>query len=185
MAKKGSILVGVPFTVFNIFDADGVGGGLDRPTLNPNGQRGVRAVPQVDANNFITGYINPEIIIGRTATGSPIFQPIDPATAQFIVNPAFVPGLAGSVVRVGDLPRNSERSEGIKNTNLTLLKRTRISESVFFETRVEMFNAFNTPQFGAGSSSANALTQGFFLNPDTVNSSGGGRSIRYQLKLSF
>jgi hypothetical protein len=176
---------GVPFTVFNGFDADGVGGGLDRPTFNPNGQRGVRAVPQVDANNFITGYINPEIIIGRTATGSPIFQPIDPATAQFIVNPTFVPGLAGSVVRVGDLARNTERSEGIKNTNLTLLKRTRISESVFFETRVEMFNAFNTPQFGAGSSVANALTQGFFLNPDTVNSSGGGRSIRYQLKLSF
>lgn len=178
---------GVPFTVFNGFDADGVGGALDRPTFNPNGQRGVRAVPQVDANNFITGYINPEIIIGRTASGSPIFQPIDPNTAQFIVNPTYIPGLAGSVVRVGDLPRNSERSEGIKNTNLNLLKRTRITEKVFFETRVELFNAFNTPQFGAGASTANALTQGFFLNPDTtaVSSDGGGRSIRYQIKLVF
>lgn len=176
---------GVPFTVFNGFDADGVGGGLDRPTFNPNGQRGVRAVPQVNANNFITGYINPEIIIGRTANGSPIFQPIDPATAQFIVNPTYVPGLAGSVVRVGNLGRNTERSEGIKNTNLTLLKRTRITEKVFFEARVELFNAFNTPQFAAGASVANALTQGFFLNPDTVNSSGGGRTVRYQVKLAF
>ncbi len=176
---------GVPFTVFNGFDADGVGGGLDRPTYNPNGQAGVRAVPQVDANNFITGYINPEIIIGRTANGSPIFQPIDPATARYIVNPTYVPGLSGSVVRVGDTPRNSERSKGINNTNLTLLKRTRFTEKVFFETRVEMFNAFNTPQFAAGSSVANALTQGFFLNPDTVNSDGGGRTIRYQLKLTF
>ena len=176
---------GVPFTVFNGFDADGVGGGLDRPTFNPNGRRGVRAVPQVDANNFITGYINPEVIIGFTSGGSPIFQPIDPNTAQFIVNPTYIPGLAGSVVRTGNLPRNSERSPGIKNTNLTLLKRTRFTEKVFFEARAELFNAFNTPQFDAGSSVANALTQGFFLNPDTVNSSGGGRTIRYQLKLTF
>ncbi len=176
---------GVPFTVFNGFDSDGVGGGLDRPTFNPNGQRGVRAVPQVDANNFITGYINPEIIIGRTANGSPIFQPIDPNTAQFIVNPTYIPGLSGSVVRVGNLGRNTELSEATKNTNLTLLKRTRITESVFFEGRVELFNAFNTPQFAAGASVANALTQGFFLNPDTVNSSGGGRTIRYQVKLVF
>ena len=176
---------GVPFTVFNGFDADGVGGGLDRPTFNPNGQVGVRAVPQVDTNNFITGYINPEVIIGRTASGSPIFQPIDPATARYIVNPTYVPGLPGSVVRVGNTPRNSERSDGIKNTNLTLLKKTRFTERVYFETRVEAFNVFNTPQFAAGASVANALTQGFFLNPDTVNSDGGGRSIRYQLKLVF
>jgi hypothetical protein len=64
---------GVPFTVFNGFDADGVGGSLDRPTFNPNGQRGVRAVPQVNAQGFITGYVNPEVIIGQTATGAPIF----------------------------------------------------------------------------------------------------------------
>lgn len=177
---------GVPFSVFNGNDADGVGGGLDRPTFNPSGQAGVRAIPIVDANNFITGYVNPEMVIARNAAGQPTaFAPIDPRTARYIVNPTYVPGLAGSVVRVGDTPRNSERSEGIKNTNLTLLKKTRISEKTFFEARVELFNAFNTPQFAAGSSLASATTQGFFLNPDTVNSDGGGRAVRYQLKFVF
>jgi outer membrane receptor protein involved in Fe transport len=181
---------GVPFTVFNGFDADGVGGNNDRPTFNPNGERGVRAVPVVDANNFITGYINPEVVIARNAAGQPTaFAPIDPNRAQFIVNPAFVAGLPGSVVRVGNLGRNTERSPSVYNTNLTLLKRTRLfGERMFLEARTELFNAFNTPNFpssGSINSSANTLTQGFFLNPDTINTSGGGRVIRYQLKLVF
>lgn len=180
---------GVPFTVTNGFDADGVGGAGDRPTFNPSGQRGVRAVPVVDANNFITGYINPEIVLTRSATGAPLtFAPIDPKTAQFIVNPTYVPGLAGSVVRIGDLGRNTERTPSVINTNLTLLKRTRISETVFLEARTELFNAFNQPNFpGTGliTSNANSLTQGFFLNPDTSSTSGGGREVRYQVKLVF
>jgi hypothetical protein len=186
----------VPFTVTNGFDADGIGGaGADRPTFNPNGQRGVRAVPQVNAQGFITGYVNPEIIIGFNpcntpgCTPTPIFSPINPNTAQFIVNPAFVPGLAGSVVRVGNLGRNTERTPSVYNTNLTLLKRTRIfGERTFLEGRVELFNAFNQPNFpGTGliTSNANSLTQGFFLNPDTSNTSGGGREVRYQVKLTF
>ncbi len=176
---------GVPYTVFNGFDADGVGGGLDRPTFNPNGQRGVRAVPQVNAQGFITGYINPEVIIGTTSSGSPIFAPIDPNTAQYIVNPTYVPGLAGSVVRTGNLGRNTERSFGTNITDFTVLKRTRISESVFVEARAELFNAFNQPQFAAGPSVANALTQGLFLQAINPTSSGGGRVIRYQVKLVF
>jgi len=180
---------GVPFTVFNGFDADGIGGNNDRPIFNPNGQRGVRAVPVVDANNFITGYINPEVVIARNAAGAPsAFASIDPNTAQFIVNPAYVAGLPGSVVRVGNHGRNTERSPSVYNTNLTLLKRTRITEKVFFEARAELFNAFNKPNFpssGSIASSTNALTQGFFLNPDTPSTSRGGRVVRYQVKLAF
>lgn len=181
---------GVPFTVFNGFDADGIGGNNDRPTFNPNGQRGVRAVPLVDANNNITGYINPEIVLTRNAAGQPLtFAPIDPNTAQFIVNPAFVAGASGSVVRIGNLGRNTERSPSVYNTNLTLLKRTRLfGERMFLEARTELFNAFNTPNFpssGSIASTASSLTQGFFLNPDTISTSGGGRVIRYQVKLIF
>ncbi len=182
---------GVPFTVFNGFDADGVGGNNDRPTYNPNGQRGVRAVPVVDTTtNAILRYINPEIVTARNASGVPTaFATIDPNTAEFIVNPAFVAGASGSVVRVGNLGRNTERSPYVFNTNLSFLKRTRISESVFIEARSELFNAFNQSQFPFGTttiaSTASAQTQGFFLNPDTINTSGGGRTIRYQVKLTF
>ncbi len=99
-----------------------------------------------------------------------------------------IPGLAGSVVRVGNLGRNTERTPSVFNTNLTLLKRTRFSESIFFEARAELFNAFNRRSFpGTGliTSNANSQTQGLFLNPDTPSTSGGGRVVRYQVKLVF
>jgi len=176
---------GVPYTVFNGFDSDGVGGGNDRPTFNPAGQRGVRAVPVVSATGAITGYINPEIIIGTTTGGSPIYQPIDPSTAQFIVNPTYTPGLADSRVRVGNLGRNTERSNGINNWDMTVIKRTRLTERIFIDTRAEFFNVWNHPQFAAGPSVANSLTQGLFLKAINPTSSGGGRTIRYQVKLVF
>lgn len=181
-----TVETGVPYTVFNGFDADGNGGGLDRPTLNPNGQRGVRAVPVVNAQGIITSYVNPEIVTARNAAGQPTaFQAIDPNTAQFIVNPAYVPTQSGAVVRVGNLGRNTEISNGIYNFDMTVLKRTRLTERISIDLRAEFFNALNHPQFAAGPSVANALTQGRFLqaiNPDT---SGGGRAIRYQAKLTF
>ncbi len=179
-----SVESGVPYTVFNGFDADGVGGGLDRPTYNPNGQRGVRAVPLVDANNFITGYYNPELVVGAV-TSTSAAAAINPNTAQFIVNPAYVAGLSGSVVRIGNLGRNTERSFGLNNTDLTLLKRTRIKENITIETRAEFFNAWNHPQFSAGPSTANATSNGLFLKAINPTSSGGGRVVRYQVKLVF
>jgi hypothetical protein len=183
---------GLPFSIQNGFDSDGIAG-ANRPDYNPNGQRGVRAVPVTDANNFILYYINPEIVTARNAAGAPTdYARIDPSTAQFIVNPTYVPGLPGSVVRQGTLGRNTERTPFVYNTNLTLMKRTRFGERIALEARAELFNAFNQPQFPfrtAGTdlitSNANSMTQGFFLNPDTVNTSGGGRAIRYQLKFVF
>lgn len=164
---------GVPFTVFNGLDSDGIAG-ANRPDYNPNGQRGVRAVPVVDANNFVIRYINPENN-----------QTIDPNTAEFIVNPTYVPGLAGSVVRTGNLGRNTERSKGIKNFDINILKRTRISETVYVDIRGELFNAFNIPQFGSGNNVANEASTGLFLQPINPTTSGGGRVVRYQVKLVF
>jgi len=190
---------GVPFTVLNGFDADGIGGsGSDRPNFNPNGQRGVRAVPVVDTRatiggvanpNFgaITGYVNPDA--GNV--------PIDPNTAQFIVNPAFIAGAPLSIPRVGLLGRNTERSPGTNNWNFNFLKRTRLSENTRLEFRAEFYNIFNHPQYTQGSvspfspgggtvgSNAGITVPGRFLNANTPSSDGGGRVIRYQLKFSF
>ena len=173
---------GVPYTVFNGFDSDGVGGGNDRPTYNPNGQRGVRAVPIVSTTGAITGYFNPEVLDPTQPNG---FARIDPNTAEFIVNPTYTVGLADSRVRVGNLGRNTERSNGINNWDVTFLKRTRLTEKIFIDARAELFNAFNHPQFAAGPSIANALTQGLFLRAINPTSSGGGRVVRYQVKLVF
>ena len=201
----------MPFTVSNGVDADGIGGGtVDRPNFNPNGQRGVRAVPVVAPAtipnpsgtgtipnpNFgrITGYVNPD-------AGN---APIDPNTAQFIANPTFIAGnpFESGIPRVGTLGRNTERTPGIENFDFNILKRTRISESTYIEFRTEFFNLFNHPQFGIGSVSpfsppgnpaaANFIgtnttgsVAGVFLQPNTQLSDGGGRVIRYQVKLVF
>ncbi len=174
---------GVPFTIFNGFDSDGVAG-ANRPTHNPNGQRGVRAIPLVDANNNITGYYNPELVVG-SVTSTSAAAAIDPNTAEFIVNPTYVAGLSGSVVRFGNLGRNTERTLGINNWDMTVLKRTRITETIGVEFRTEFFNAFNRPQYSSGDNVANAITNGQFLQPINRTTSGGGRSIRYQVKLIF
>ncbi|HEX8142103.1 MAG TPA: carboxypeptidase regulatory-like domain-containing protein [Pyrinomonadaceae bacterium] len=180
---------GYPFTVFNSFDADGISGGLDRPTYNPLGQRGVRAIPVTDANGNITGYTNPD-----SDTPSAL---IDPLTAEFIVNPAYVPTLSGSRQRFGNLGRNTERTPGTNNFNVNITKRTKISERMNVEFRTEFYNIFNHPQYiqgsvspfspGGGTLSSNAFSaaKGRFLNPNTPTSDGGGRVIRYQIKFIF
>ena len=179
---------GQPFTVANGLDADGIGGAQDRPTYNPAGQAGVRAVPVVNSTTgAITGYVNPD------AGGATI----DPATAEFIVNPSYIIGASASVPRVGNLGRNTERSPGINNWNMNLHKRTRVTEGTSIEFRTEFFNVFNHPQYLTGSVSPFSPTGGLivtnaasgaagqFLNPNTVNTDGGGRVIRYQLKFLF
>lgn len=167
---------GTPYTVFNGFDSDGIGGGNERPTYNPAGRAGVRAVPVTDSTGAITGYVNPDA--GNI--------PIDPLTARYIVNPTYSPTLANSIPRFGNTPRSSERSDGINNWNVNLQKNTRISESMRIEARAEFFNIFNHPQFnGIGTSNAGTGVATRFLNPDTVGTSGGGRVVRYQLKFVF
>jgi hypothetical protein len=70
------------------------------------------------------------------AAGTPTaYQTIDPSTAQFIVTPTYVPGASCSIPTTGNLGRNTERTPSVYITNLTLLKRTRITEKVFFEAR--------------------------------------------------
>jgi outer membrane receptor protein involved in Fe transport len=179
---------GFPYTVFNNNDADGLGGGNERPTFNPLGVPGVRALPVVDASGAITGYTNPD-------AGN---APIDPVNAQFIINPTYVPSLSKSIQRFGNLGRNTERSPGTNNWNVNIIKRTKIGETKSIEFRAEFYNIFNHPQYLQGSispfspgsgtlSSSAGITSnaGRFLAPNTFTSDGGGRVIRYQLKFIF
>jgi hypothetical protein len=170
---------GVPFTVANGADANGFGGNNDRPDLNPNGRAGVRAVPQVDSMNRFTGiYLNPD------ANNAPI----DPATARYI-------GLLAGTGRTGTAGRNTERSKGINNFDFSVQKQFRLAEGTNLQFRTDFFNLFNNPQYGFQSISpfapltagpaANVFTTtpGQFLQPQLGD--GGGRVIRYLLKLTF
>src|SRR5882672_3743774 len=169
---------GVPFTVTNGVDSNGFVGNNDRPDFNPNGQKGVRAIPATAANPSPTGYINPD-------AGN---APIDPSTARYI-------GLAAGSGRTGTLGRNTERTKGTNNFDFTVQKEVRVREGLGLHFRTEFFNLFNHPQYGIGSispfspggsgPSANLITTpaGQFLQPQFGD--GGGRVIRYLLKLTF
>jgi hypothetical protein len=170
---------GVPFTVTNGQDANGVAGNNDRPDLNPNGQAGVRAVPQLDSNGRFTG-----IYVNRDANNAPI----DPASARYV-------GLIAGTGRSGTAGRNTERSKGINNFDFSVQKQFRLTEGLNLQFRTQFFNVFNHPQYGfasispfapstAGPSAAVFTTPaGQFLQPQLGD--GGGRVIRYLLKLTF
>ncbi|HMY75609.1 MAG TPA: hypothetical protein PLQ88_27560, partial [Blastocatellia bacterium] len=166
---------GVPYTVVNGADSNNLVGNNDRPDLNPNGQRGLRAVPSTTSP---TGYVNPD------ANNAPI----DPATARYVA-------LAAGIGRTGTAGRNTERSKGLNNFDFNLQKRFRVTEGTALTFRTEFFNVFNHPQYGTLSispfSPATAGPQadvtntpaGQFLQPQFGD--GGGRVIRYLLKLTF
>jgi hypothetical protein len=173
---------GVPYTVVNGQDADGVGGATyDRPNLNLAGRAGVRAVPNATSS---TGYVNPD-------DGN---RPIDPATARYI-------GIAANngVRRSnpGNLGRNTERGPGLKNWDVNIVKNIAVAEGVRIEFRSEFFNIWNTPMYGKVSVSPFAPAQnaqtigasvfgsspGLFLNETAQD--GGARVIRFQLRFHF
>ena len=72
--------------------------------------------------------------------------PINPQDAQFIGLPANPdPTKVGPI---GNLGRNTERAPGLKNWDLNVVKRFRITEGLTLQFRGEFFNLFNTPQYG-------------------------------------
>ncbi|MDX1981827.1 MAG: carboxypeptidase regulatory-like domain-containing protein [Bryobacteraceae bacterium] len=173
---------GVPYTVTNGQDADGLGGAtFDRPNYNPAGRAGVRAVPNATSP---TGYLNPDA--GNT--------PIDPREARYI-GIANNPGAARTAP--GNLGRSTERGPGLKNWDVNVVKSIRLSERFRMEFRSEFFNIWNTPMYGKISVSPFAPPQnsqtigasvfnsqpGLFLNETAQD--GGGRVIRFQLRLHF
>jgi outer membrane receptor protein involved in Fe transport len=181
---------GVPYTVTNGVDSDGLGGAFpDRPDFNPNGAAGTRAIPFVAtaaANLCGAPAGSVYYTTGPSGTGSCI----DPANARYI-------GLLANSGRSGNLGRNTERSPGTNLWNLNIQKRTRLTERTALEFRTEFFNIFNHPNYLQGSISPFSPTGGFieqevfnaaagaFLNPNTASTDGGGRVIRYQLKFTF
>jgi hypothetical protein len=186
---------GVPYNVFNNVDADQLGGALDRPLYNPAVNNNVRAVPIV-----ATAAINCGAAVGTVVYRNPDNNNacINPLDAEYI---GILAGTGAGIGQFGNAPRNSERSPGINNTNLNITKRTRISENKSVEFRVELYNAFNHPQFvqspvnvlsnifgvvGTGiSSTVTGAVAGRFLNPDTATTDSAVRVIRYQIKFIF
>lgn len=178
---------GVPLNVTNGLDADGLGGGaVDRPLVNPSGRAGVRAL--VDPSSP-TGYVNPDV---PGPNGTFVRTPINPSDARYI---GVAANTGATVLPGGNAGRNTEFVPGQKNWNMSLSKSIRLNERFNLQLRADAFNVFNTPQYGNPSISPFSPTQqgisanvatspaGRFLQPQFAD--GGGRVMRYELRLRF
>jgi hypothetical protein len=97
--------------------------------------------------------------------------------------------------RTGNLGRNTLRTPRLNNFDVNIFKSFTVTEQVKLEFRTEFFNFLNHPQYGYPSVSpfspgaqaiqANvaASPAGRFLRPEFAD--GGGRVVRYQLKIRF
>jgi hypothetical protein len=191
---NGSYLAqsGQPITALAGQDANGdYDAAGDRALLNPNGsgRTGTRAnyvlrSPATGATSIATGIDDygsqDSQVVGYVAA--------DPK-ARFVVA---MPGTPDDGKRVG---RNTIRTLGLNNWNLSLFKSFRLDEARQLQFRAEFFNAFNHRQYSLGlpsyeQSLDNALSSTYanvsalqFL--DASQFSGGSRTMQLSLKFIF
>ncbi len=83
--------------------------------------------------------------------------------------------------RVGNAGRNILRSDGIKLVDFGVIKNTRITETVRFQLRADIFNSLNERNYGIPTSTINSGAN--FLNEGATN--GGNRRIILGARLVF
>ena len=150
---------GAPFTVLNGSDPTGALAGID-------GLVGNAIRPNLNTNLDLSSMTVEEI---RAAGGSSLFRPL-------CGNPS--PTCAGE--RVGNVPRNSLRADGVVNLDLGIMKNTRFANGHNVQFRIEMFNATNTRNFGIPDGRINSAN---FLNQWATN--GGNRRIWGAIRYTF
>jgi hypothetical protein len=156
---------GAPFTVLLGEDPTGALSGID-------GLVGNAIRPNVVTNLDLSSMTLREI---RAQCGAPVTFP-----GGFTNNcPNLFSRLAPGQ-RVGNAGRNILRSDGIKLVDFGIIKNTRISESVRFQLRADMFNVFNTRNLGVPEGRISAQN---FLDEGGTN--GGNRRIVVGARLVF
>ena len=150
---------GGPFTVLNGSDPTGALAGID-------GLVGNAIRPNLNSTLDLSSMTIEEL---RAAGGAALFRPL-------CGNPS--PTCAGE--RVGNVPRNSLRADGIANLDIGIMKNTRFANGQNIQIRIEMFNATNTRNFGIPDGRINSAN---FLNQWATN--GGNRRIWAALRYTF
>jgi len=82
---------------------------------------------------------------------------------------------------VGNVGRNILRSDGLNQVDFGIIKNTRLAENVRLQFRADMFNAFNSRNFGIPIGAINSGAN--FLNQWATN--GGNRRIVLGARLAF
>jgi hypothetical protein len=98
-----------------------------------------------------------------------------------------LPVSADGVFHFGNLARNTVRGPSFFNTDLSLIKRTRVGRTTV-EFRAEAFNVFNHPNLGQPARIATVGSTSFGLISQTrlpTGDAGSARQLQFALKLLF
>ncbi len=125
------------------------------PTMSGNPIR-----PNLNTNLDLSGMTISEIL---AAGGAKLFRELSPGQ------------------RVGNAGRNILRSDGLNLVDFGIIKNTRLSENVRIQLRADMFNSFNSRNFGIPNGAFNSGAN--FLNQWATN--GGNRRIVLGARLAF
>jgi hypothetical protein len=178
---------GQPITPLSGIDANGnLDSAGDRAVVNPNG---------VGLTGSGVDFVLRNPTTGATSVVSSITSADRPNVVGYVAqnpNARFLVAQAGTISTSG---RNTIKSPGINNWNLSFFKNTVITESKSLQFRLELFNAFNHRQRSLGLGTieqfnSNALSTSYanvsaqnFLNDGQF--SGGSRRIQLALKFLF
>jgi hypothetical protein len=139
--------------------------------------------------------INPNGVTGTSSTVSPLTNSAGQVVAYLANNPnaQYIQAGLGAVATSG---RNTLQLPGINNFDFSLYKNFAVTEAKKLQFRVDLFNAFNHPQYIPGSpnsvipvdntgvSSVNTVGRAQFNQPDQIFTS-KARIVQMALKLSF
>ena len=161
---------GAPFTVLLGADPTSAVGGIDGLVGNP-----IR--PNLNTTIDLSSMSLREI---RAQCGTPVLTPL-PGSPNFINSCPNLFSVLAPGQRVGNAGRNILRSDGIKNVDFGVIKNTRISETVRFQLRADIFNSLNERNYGIPTSTINSGAA--FLNEGTTPA--GNRRIILGARLVF
>jgi hypothetical protein len=150
---------GAPLTVLNGVDPTGALFGIDS-----------------QVGNAIRPNLNTSLDLSRMSVEDTVAAGGARLFRALCGNPS--PSCAGE--RVGNVPRNSLRADGIGNLDVGLTKNTRVASGHVLQFRVEMFNVTNTRNFGIPDGRINSAN---FLNQWATD--GGSRRIWLALRYTF
>jgi Carboxypeptidase regulatory-like domain len=103
---------------------------------------------------------------------------------NYWINPAAF-SIPATGAGIGNASRNPFYGPGISNWDISLLKDVHITESKYFEIRVESYNAFNHAQFAAPDGDVNSGTFGRIFGVQNGSTNGDGRVFQLGGKFYF
>jgi len=145
------------------------------------------AIVQSQTGNPVNIVINNANFTGTNNTVRPdVTGPIEilgSPNRWFDITPFIVP-----VGRFGSLGRNVVIGPGFNNTDFSVIKRTKLSETQLIEFRWEVFDVFNHPNFGQPGRVVGNSTTSFGQITNTrfpTGDSGSSRQMQFALKYKF